>query len=257
MKPEPGESDAGCTESPRELGNVTLITVDGRSQDFFVAMAIKALLYSCRSLRFAAVKLLTPVAPRVLPSFITHQSIAPLGGSAYSRFMIKDLHHYVDTEYCLVVQADGFVSSPERWRPEFLNYDYIGAPWPRTTASRHGADITIYNLSEQNPVGNGGFSLRSRRLLQATAGLAFDQLAQFPEDFIICRLCQPYLASQGLKFAPLEVARAFAVELPLPGSSVTPRDTFGFHGRHHHPERALMTIPAYTMEADHGRDAHI
>lgn len=226
------------------LPQVTLVTVDGRTRDFCVAMAIKALRYCSLAVDFAAVKLLTPRSPALLPQGMTHVPIAPLDAVGYSRFMIKDLYRYVDTDYCLVVQADGYVSNPQRWVPEFLEYDYIGAPWPTTTASRGGADITIYNLSEQNRVGNGGFSLRSRRLLMACSDLEFEQLYQFPEDFIICRLCQPYLAKRGMRFAPVDVARRFAVELPLDQAAPDLMATFGFHGRHHHPERALMMMPS-------------
>jgi hypothetical protein len=226
------------------LDRVTILSVDGRMQPFFIEMAAKALRYSCQAIDFAAVKLLAPQPPRDMFPGLEFTPIPSLDGVGYSRFMIKELHRYVETDYCLVVQADGYVQNPRLWREDFLAYDFIGAPWPQTTASRHGADVTIHNLSERHRVGNGGFSLRSRRLLEACAGLPFEPLAQFPEDFIICRLCQPYLAGLGLRFAPLEVAEAFAVELPLRDGPVDLQRHFGFHGRHFNPERALLSLPA-------------
>ena len=225
-----------------QLPQLTLVLVEGRRQPFCLSMAAKALAYSLKGIDFGAVRLLAPVAPANLPPTVEFVATRELGAVDYSRFMIKELWQYVDTEFALTIQADGFVHNPAAWRPEFLNYDYIGAPWPHTTARRAGADITVHNLSEASRVGNGGFSLRSRKLLKATADLAFDQLSQFPEDFIICRLCQPFLASHGLTFAPVELAAQFAIELPLTDAVPDIGSCFGFHGRHFNPERALMSL---------------
>ena len=75
--------------------------------------------------------------------------------SEYSFFVLKALHEYVETQHCLLVQWDGFVTNANAWRPDFLAFDYIGAPWPQFSDGRN--------------VGNGGFSLRSRKLLKACA----------------------------------------------------------------------------------------
>jgi hypothetical protein len=48
---------------------------------------------------------------------------------AYSHFIVKELDAYVETEYVLVIQYDGFILNPEAWTDEFLKYDYVGAPW--------------------------------------------------------------------------------------------------------------------------------
>ena len=112
-----------------------------------------------------------------------------LGG--YSEFVIKQLHSYVETSHCLLVQWDGYVLNPNSWLPQFLDFDYIGAPW-------HG-----------NIVGNGGFSLRSRKLLKATA--RFTDPAH-PEDNFICRKHRMELERDGIKFAPADLARQFSIE---------------------------------------------
>ncbi|NLS29231.1 hypothetical protein S2M10_42520 [Sphingomonas sp. S2M10] len=135
----------------------------------------------------------------------------------YSTFMIKSLHAYVETSHCLVVQWDGHVLSAGRWRPEFLDYDYIGARWPQF---RDGADV-----------GNGGFSLRSRRLLDACA--TGDLPYAHPEDLAICRAYRPQLEEQGLRFAPPDVADRFSTE-----RAGLLRDSFGYHGVFNMP-RAL------------------
>jgi hypothetical protein len=109
----------------------------------------------------------------------------------------------------LCIQWDGFVLRGEAWDPAFLDYDYIGAPWP------HFRDA--YN------VGNGGFSLRSRRLLEACKELPFDRSEL--EDVLICRRWRPQLEQQGIRFAPERIAQRFAYERTIPTG-----DEFGFHG---------------------------
>ena len=75
-------------------------------------------------------------------------------------------------------------------------------------------------------VGNGGFSLRSRRLLQALQDPRFAPVADVAEDELIGRVWRPVLEHEfGLRFAPDAVASRFAYERVLPAGP-----TFGFHG---------------------------
>lgn len=123
----------------------------------------------------------------------------------YSRFMVHDLHRHITTSHVLVVQWDGFVVDATRWREQFLAFDYIGAPWP------------------DGRVGNGGFSLRSRRLLEALADLRIEHC--HPEDACICIDHRESLErNHGIHFAPIEVAREFAFERVEPN-----QPTFGMH----------------------------
>ena len=70
-------------------------------------------------------------------------------GSArdYNKIVFYDLPNRIKTDYALFIQYDGFVLNGELFSEQFLNWDYIGAPWP--------------HFREHN-VGNGGFSLRSK-----------------------------------------------------------------------------------------------
>jgi hypothetical protein len=95
------------------------------------------------------------------------------------------------------------------WRDEFLAYDYIGAVWPHFTDNKN--------------VGNGGFSLRSRRLLQVTRDLPSS--GADAEDVVIARRFRPQLEAQGIRFAPESIARQFAYERTKPTGH-----EFGFHG---------------------------
>ncbi|WP_139139276.1 DUF5672 family protein [Sphingobium phenoxybenzoativorans] len=131
-------------------------------------------------------------------------------GSEYSNFIVNYLPDYIDTEFVLVVQWDGFICHPELWTPEFLRYDYIGATWPQ--------------FPDGACVGNGGFSLRSKRLLDACRDPEF--MFRHPEDVAICRDNRALLEDKyDLRFAPAEIAESFSFERSSPSNP-----TFGFHG---------------------------
>ena len=129
----------------------------------------------------------------------------------YSKFMIKELHKYIHTDYVLVIQYDGFILNPESWTNDFFNYDYIGAPW----------------VSKQfaNPIGNGGFSLRSKKLLEEVSQLKGNY---HPEDLSICNLNYDILLDKGFKFAPYEVGAKFSFESNYERGSMW-NNQFGFH----------------------------
>lgn len=134
----------------------------------------------------------------------------------YSNFCVKELANYFDTEFVLVAQWDGFIWHPELWEDEFLNYDYIGAPWPDSLLT-HGAP-------KKFNVGNGGFSLRSKRLqdfLRDDDNITLHKA----EDVAICQLNRAYLEKCGFTFAPYEVAERFSLE----NGPLVPR--FGAHAR--------------------------
>ena len=123
--------------------------------------------------------------------------------------MLRELGAHIKTGHALCVQWDGFVLNGSAWRPEFANYDYVGAVWP--------------HFHDSHNVGNGGFSLRSKRLLDACQALPFD--ASQSEDVIIGRICRGQLEERGIRFAPEELAHSFAYERAVPSGS-----EFGFHG---------------------------
>jgi hypothetical protein len=126
----------------------------------------------------------------------------------YSDLLLTGLRQYVTGTHVLIIQWDSFILHPELWTNDFLQYDYIGAVWP------HHPDT---------PVGNGGFSLRSVKLLEALESPANSR--RHPEDFCICVDNKATLENQfGIQFAPENIAEQFAVER----SEWHP--AFGFHG---------------------------
>ena len=187
-----------------------------------------ALLISSNDIQYGAIKFLTSEA--VLPADFRIEviSIPKLDIVGYSKFILNDLYRYVDTDYCLVVQADGFVLNASRWNQDFLAYDYIGAPWPSTLKMSRG-DLNV----SKNPVGNGGFSLRSKRLLKETAKIEFDNLI-FPsksEDLLICHFLYEKMVEAGIKFPAPELAAKFSIESVNASYGQNPGTAFGFHGK--------------------------
>jgi hypothetical protein len=148
----------------------------------------------------------------------------------YSHFVIYELDKYVDTPHVLLIQYDGFILNPQAWTDELLNYDYIGAPWLITDWFTDKFDFPV-ELQGKRVVGNGGFSLRSKKLLSLTAKFVKERkLNRFhPEDIAICVLYRKLLEEEGIKFAPLDLAGQFSFESEGP-ENYSWNGQFGFHG---------------------------
>jgi len=229
-----------------ELRNVTLVALAATR----IQETVRALEYSMRRISFARSLLLSPSArPTALPRAIDWIDTGVLrlrasGVDDYSHFMIFRLHEYIETAHCLVVQRDGYVLQPDKWRSEFLEYDYIGAPWPIT----QGAYIDP--SGERQRVGNGGFSLRSQRLLTTPlrhplpwpgTDLEPDppvEAGDLHEDGYICVHHRSVYEKDGCSFAPVDLAVHFSQELPTPeGKGIT---AFGFHRHPPGPRHAIQ-----------------
>ena len=202
------------------LPNVTLVGIDCVD----VARLQEALNISELHITFGASKLLTSL-PNNDPRKV---EIPHIGGTLeYSNFCINELHKYVDTDYVLIVQYDGFVLNAQSWDAQFLNYDYIGAPW-------FVNDILInkYGFPEKLRgtfiVGNGGFSLRSKKLLTTCARLASEKKLSkiHPEDNVICISDRSLFETEGITFAPSDLGLRFSIEGE---NNVTYTKQFGFH----------------------------
>lgn len=194
------------TQRP-DLRNVSLCSATSVN----VLATMRALVRCMQAAEFGEVILFTDVQDVVAPPGIRIVPIPRLTSSqSYSTFILRDLPRWVTLDYCLVAQWDGFILDPASWDPAFLGFDYIGAPWPQ--------------FDDECNVGNGGFSLRSQRLLQACTRITLGPSE--PEDVAICRSNRLYLeGSHGIRFANSETAGRFAYERDR--QALRP---FGFHG---------------------------
>lgn len=213
---------------------IDLICVDGRLNLIDLCLSLKAVEISMQNLNFNSVKFLSPYKP--YESSVQHIKINPiLNLSDYSDFMLQKLTDYVESNHCLCIQNDGFIVRPNLWSDEFLKYDYIGSPWPKN-----------WPQSSINRVGNGGFSLRSKKLLDETKKIdgkipqELEYLSKYIshknlppnkiEDNMISIYKKNELESNGIKFAPIEIAAKFAIENPIDEN--ISNEAFGFHGKH-------------------------
>ena len=210
-----------------KLPNVTLLAATSSEMDEAqVSMRI-----SLQNIEFGAAKLLCTTAPKQKYPDIEYVSIPPLNSvDDYNEIIFQDLHKYFETSHCLIVQSDSFVVNSNLWKEEFLEFDYIGAPWSNKIQLNPNLVLHL----EKNTVGNGGFSLRSHKLTETTAKINFTSL-KFPlksEDIIICHYLYKEMLNNGIRFAPPELAAQFSMENVnhLYGQDVN--SVFGFHGKH-------------------------
>lgn len=142
---------------------------------------------------------------------------------------------YLETTHVLNLHWDAGVLNPRCWTDDFLRYDYIGAPW--------------WYVDGRN-VGNGGFSLRSARLMKHLWEKRFPVIS--PEDETLCRGYRRSLEASGFKWAPEPLAARFAFEcVPVR------HKTFGFHAMRNWPHvykgEALRGRVIQALASDHVR----
>ena len=152
-----------------------------------------------------------------------HVKVAKIGSGdrveglmLYSEFMLREAYKHVATSHVLTVQHDGWVLNAESWDPAWLEFDYIGP--------------LFIQVGE---VGSGGFSFRSRRLMEWVAKNLppFNGMKGYNgyvwEDGVICYALRQKLEAAGFLFAPPEIAARFAF-----GGNPTHYcpEPFGFHG---------------------------
>lgn len=137
----------------------------------------------------------------------------------YNQLMLKGMLEHIETDHIIFAQWDAMAYDGSKWTDEFLQYDYIGAVWPWQP--------------EGFNVGNGGFSLRSRKLLEALQ----DERIQLhaardysAEDAVFCVDHRPLLEKEyGVKYAPSKLASQFSHEIAEGSYQYVPG--FAFHGQ--------------------------
>ncbi|MEG1847571.1 MAG: DUF5672 family protein [Lachnospiraceae bacterium] len=210
--------------SKLQLPQVTLVAMTSVK----VKATIQALQYSMRGIDFAETILITHRKPLFLPKEITYRQIDKLTDiDCFNYKTVYDMGDYIQTPFALLVHYDGFVVHPQMWQDKFLDYDYIGSPWP---LPKEG-DTTTYRDIYGNlcRVGNS-VSLRSKRLMDYPKQAQVPWVGEkgyFNEDGFICCKIRHLLEAEGMSIAPLEVAKYFGHENMIPEiQGITP---FVFH----------------------------
>ena len=184
---------------------------------------MRALQKSMEGIEYAKVLFLTSEQTQAVDTSIEIVPIQKLDYNQYSYFVLYELQNYIETDFVLLVQHDGYVLRPNKWSDDFLMYDYIGAPWAK--------NVHFTKEGENVRVGNGGFSLRSKKILQAPTSLNLpfteNGTGFFHEDGVLCSYHRKQLENAGILFAPVQIAARFSHETDCAESVAL---SFGFHG---------------------------
>ena len=190
-----------------KIPNVTLIALTSVDWEGHKAALDK----SCEGIEFGGVKLVWDAKIKNIDD--------------WNKAIVYDLWKYVDTDYALLIHSDGYVINPQLWNPEWLNYDYIGAPWPLPTDDFSYRD----DRGELVRVGNS-VSLRSRTLLTLPTELGLEWKSYYgntnEDGFFTCHH-RSLFEKMGMRYAPLEVAVHFSKEHEIPENRGL--ETFAFH----------------------------
>lgn len=211
-----------------KLNDVTLLSIAGLPK--YVSASKNAIRHCLKQCDFDKVKFFSPIPDNEFD----HVDTGFLDLSLYNQFCVEELYKHIDTEYCLLVQPDGFIINKEYWTDDFLKYDYVGAPWP----------------GHDHAIGNGGFCLRSKKFLSASSKLTYTSDSHLrsgltvnhflsghiaPEDWFIILHNKKHMDKENIKFPNLDLAFQFSVEHPSDNKNfdrndVTTYKSFGFHG---------------------------
>lgn len=206
-----------------QISSITLLALDCTDR---IKGTIKALEICVEHFDFGSVKILSNRKPRNLPAFIQYEHIHKINDiNSYNHFMFSELTNYVQTNYVLTVQDHAYIINPEVWEDDFLQYDYIGAPW-----LYRGDSYICHDTGEHVRVGNGGFSLRSKKLLDIPKEHGLPLLQEqgwYNEDGNLCVYYRKKMLELGIKYAPIEIAAKFSYENLMQENYQI--KTFGFH----------------------------
>lgn len=227
-----------------ELPSVTLCAV------FTVAheLTLRAVADCTRVANFGAVRLFTDRPLQWTgPSHGVDRKCVQAGPFAdlaeAGRFTTYTVPEHIETSHALFIHWDSWILDPSAWRLEFLEYDLIAAPW--------------YWHMEGFRVGNSGFCLRSKRLIDFLAANETEFPVGDPEDLTLCRDYRPRLENLGFRWAPEALAYEFSFE-----RSRIAKKSLGFHGAFNFPqimtdveiEDRLAGAPAYVTESAHYKE---
>ena len=190
------------------LPNITLVALGTKN----IEGMYNALQQSQKGIKWGAVKLITEIQCNTIDE--------------WNHAIVFELRHFIDTQFCMLIHPDGFVVNPESWKPEFLEYDFCGAPWPLPT------DDYSYRTPDGEIVRVGNsVSIRSKDLLELPYALEVAWRPYFgntnEDGFLTChnrRLFQHF----GARYAPIEVAKYFSREMEIPENQDV-ESPFAFH----------------------------
>ncbi len=178
-----------------QLDRVTMIAFDGGQCPELTALAVDD---SMDQVDFGAVVV---CAPEPIPT--RHNCDFVKKGPWPDRYECTKFQWYeipeiVQTEFFLLVHYDAWILDGSLWEQQFLDYDYMGAPW----------------WYDDLNVGHG--TLRSIRLMRFLAENRNRLPIEHPEDNVLSRRYRPALEEEGFRWPTEQVASRFMLECTRP-----------------------------------------
>lgn len=204
-----------------DLSHITYIGIQGRKDSSEkTELMCKVAEKISNEIKFHEIILLSACQPTQNYKNIKLIPISPLTYEEYQVLEFKFLGNWIKSDFLLTFHDDGFAVNPQNWKKNFCNYDYVGAPWRHDTGwSPIGREV-----------GNGGFSLRSKKLYEKTKYLKLPN--KMHSDGAVCCFYRDFLIDGGIKFADLKAGYDFSIEAPFDENHKL-ENTFGFHASRH------------------------
>jgi hypothetical protein len=159
--------------------------------------------------------------------------------TAYNNFVLT-LNSFVNSPFSLLVQTDGVILNPSKFTSDFFSYDYLGAPWPNDQKWINAQTCAYQSFLSKNKfynrIGNGGFSLRSKKFLEYSS--QFTSTDNLGEDFFLNVLNYEKALDFRVSYPSVDIGLKFAVENPVSelgmkwglNYEINPKNHFGTHG---------------------------
>jgi hypothetical protein len=195
---------------------LTIVSIYGHNNG---ASALPSIVRSVRELPGSRGLLISVEKPENMPEGVEWKRCHPIDYLGYSLFTMHSLYSYIETDFCLIVQDDGWVLNGNNFKPEYYDYDYIGAPSHCAFGDGH-LYLKFAWTEATEPVSvvqNGGFSLRSKRFLEACnkhgiMHMNSNEIHGWNEDAQLSAILKPVLEGYGYKYCPIDIAKHFSIE---------------------------------------------
>lgn len=203
------------------LPDVTLLAISS----IMIPETIQAMQVSMENLKFADAKFISHEEPEGLPKTIKYEYCPKINSSGdFDVYAFEELGKHIESSHMLMVQYHAFVLRPWMWDNDWLKYDFIGAPWYESPW------FVSLTTGEMIRVGNGGFSLRSKKLLDLPKKLGVHTISDrgyTNDDGLINNHYRELFKANGIVYPDVYVAARFSHENDVPENKGV--QTFGFH----------------------------
>jgi hypothetical protein len=228
------------------MKNLTLVAIDGLgiAIDFYIKIfeLCNKEIHFEKNILFTAAKSYSSDIPENLQ--IDFIEIPELTYQEFNKFCLTEINPFITTSHIIMVQTDGFICNGKNWKDSYFEYDYIGQPW-----LDDGSGKFHWVRSYEESVGEGGFTLRSKKLLETLSKIDKIAIENYfgNEDVFISSYARDFLNSNGCKFATPEIGTEFCAGLNNFNFDNL-QTSFGFHANEYVEEALNIYKKRYDID---------